>query len=436
MWGFGKAAGPAAPPASQPSFGNYPSPPTPSSPAPPPPAFPHSSPPRSPGTCGFSLANSRAEAVQRVLSPSSTFGSTKPAATPYPLFGAHRPVDSSSGVANVQRSFFKSDMPVNPRASATTSFVASHNSGSSITAKIVRFQDPQKTSSLDLHVNHGNHGNHLVPPRIRSPSFASENYYVDHDRPLGEGPRAALSPPAQGLQPKMLRTYSDLLDSEDKTSVSPVVGFLDSTRSLTTEAADVQAPKQTRSSPIPASNEIFLESNRFLQKEFSRPSIAPPRPITRPNASLSSLHSQIPQRSMSSVNSTTIEAVPTKVSGFSIAKRARSPPTSSTNEVFQGNSHSTQDDSEREIQAKAKRLARFKKELTESFETIPDTVDKKFSVSRSEESMVETQKSAGDNNNGSREDFSSHLNSSDLESLEMSSIIVGSCPDMCPGMLS
>lgn len=86
------------------------------------------------------------------------------------------------------------------------------------------------------------------------------------------------------------------------------------------------------------------------------------------------------------------------------------------------------------MQAKAKRLARFKEELSENFENSPDFGDQKISVSRREQSIVERQNFPGGYPTESAGDFTNGNNASDFVGLETSSIITGLCPDMCPGM--
>ena len=80
------------------------------------------------------------------------------------------------------------------------------------------------------------------------------------------------------------------------------------------------------------------------------------------------------------------------------------------------------------MQAKAKRLARFKVELSENVEKSPDVAD------RQELSAVESQKFIGERSIESSRDYPNDSTTSDYEGSGTSSVIIGICPDMCPGM--
>lgn len=88
----------------------------------------------------------------------------------------------------------------------------------------------------------------------------------------------------------------------------------------------------------------------------------------------------------------------------------------------------------REMQAKAKRLARFNVELSENVQISPEITDKKVSNSGRGQSVVERQKFVGGHSIESAKDYPNENTLSDNEGLEASSVIIGSCPDMCPGM--
>lgn len=84
------------------------------------------------------------------------------------------------------------------------------------------------------------------------------------------------------------------------------------------------------------------------------------------------------------------------------------------------------------MQAKAKRLARFKVELNANVQGSPDFADEK--ATKHEQSMVERQKYVGNAPPELAGDFTNGHISADYDASESSTIITGSCPDMCPGV--
>ncbi|XP_015573320.1 SAC3 family protein B isoform X3 [Ricinus communis] len=437
MSGFSKHSGPTGPRASQlPRFGNFTSPPLPPPQSPP---FPHSAPTRSPrGPLAAERVRSqplvydsliyessdlsasstyqstgiprRPETVQRVRTPSLSIERTHLGASS-PYLNDDRPAVSSPQWVNGQRSFFKDDDQTNQRPSAVTSFVASRNSGISVTAKISRFQDLKRTRS--------------------PPSHAwDEDLSRNSSRTFLGMP--ALSQSAWDNQHKFPNNNPKLLAPQDQSSALPNTGSYISARNSQNEVADVNAPKQTGPLPISPANEVLQKNTHFLQNDSRRPSTSPPRLGPRSNARFSKYDYQIPQRTFSSDNDTVVEAAQTRTTNYSAAKRTRSPPLPAADKILNGNSYSTQDGTEREVQAKAKRLARFKKELNESFETRADIPGQKASASRRELSTVERQKFAGSHSMESTGDFTNVNLPADFDGLETSSIIIGLCPDMCP----
>ena len=84
------------------------------------------------------------------------------------------------------------------------------------------------------------------------------------------------------------------------------------------------------------------------------------------------------------------------------------------------------------MQAKAKRLARFKVELNANVQGNPDFAGQK--ASKHEQSMVERQKYVGNYPPELAGYFTNGHVISDYDASESSTIITGSCPDMCPGL--
>ena len=89
----------------------------------------------------------------------------------------------------------------------------------------------------------------------------------------------------------------------------------------------------------------------------------------------------------------------------------------------------------RELQAKAKRLARFKAELSETVQTSPpDIADQRLSANRFQHNVEERKKLVGEHSTNSDGEFLNDSVLSDFEGMETSRVIIGLCPDMCPGM--
>ncbi|XP_011010815.1 PREDICTED: uncharacterized protein LOC105115583 [Populus euphratica] len=432
--GFGKKAGPTQSSLSESPFG------------PPQPPFPHFPPRvseavRSPpityqdpflATTPYQSTGilRRPEAVERSRSPPSRPTTTPSHPSSEPSFNQFPP----SRWVNEQGSLFND-------ASAVASLVASRNSGTSVTAKGARFQDLKRARSPPPHSIdegiarnptqnfipspsdfHAGSGNHSVPPRTRSPPLAFEsNKTAKHaSRPFGQGQQPTLPPSAWDDQPKLPGNYPDLLAHQDPSTLS-YAGSHDS----------IHASKRTRSPPVLPATEVPHNNNLPVQKEYKRTSVSPPRLGSRSNAIFSTSNSQIPQRNFPSVNAT-VDAAPTKTTSFAMSKRTRSSPFPLADKVSLENSYSTQDDAEREIQAKAKRLARFKAELSDDFENSRDAADQKISASGREQAVIGRQNFYGGHSIESAGDLSNSNISPEFDGSETPTIIVGLCPDMCP----
>ncbi|KAK9266688.1 hypothetical protein L1049_012402 [Liquidambar formosana] len=336
------------------------------------------------------------------------------------------------------------------RPSAVAPYVALSNSGTSIPTKISQFQDLKRTRSPPLpSADKDNFRNssqnfngsrsdmlfdnrsNLVPQKAWAPPLAFENNHSFEDLhpPFGEAQRPTLSSPALDNGRRLPVNYADLLTEPELSPVSPYVDSYDSGRTSPIELADVRYPKRTRSPPIPSSNEVLLDNSHLAQNNFRRPSISPPRMGTRSN-----VHTSDPQTQtlVPSAHNIDAKAAVTKPTSFPVPKRSRSPPVSSSNQVFQGNSYSTQDDTEREMQAKAKRLARFKVELSQTEPSSSETANQRFSGNRQDQAMMEKHKYVGEQSVEAAGDFPDGSVLPDSDGLESSSIIIGLCPDMCP----
>ncbi|KAK9933542.1 hypothetical protein M0R45_020737 [Rubus argutus] len=356
---FSSQAGPTGPGGGSPipQFGN--SGRRPPSPSPPPttPPFSDSAPLRTP--------SSGHEALGQPHSTHLTFQSSHPGAShSYRSAGVNRSPESLPSWNGGQRSLLKNnDSQVHQRPSAVTSFVVSRNSGTSVTAKVARFQDTRGTRSppfvsKDVNTRNSTQGvprSHLVPPRTQSPPSASYNYHPVEDFDCFGGVEGHLprtrSPPlgsynhhpvedfdrsggveehafsSSGLnrQSKLIDDHPGLQAHQEPSRVSPFVGSFDSGRRTPVNYDDVQVLKRTRPSVSPIGS----------------------------NASSNAVFSTHDSRSI------------------------------------RANSYATEDGTEREMQAKAKRLARFKVELSKSPQSSIDIAEQGVSAIRPEQSNID-----------------------------------------------
>ncbi|KAH9683113.1 SAC3 family protein B [Citrus sinensis] len=484
--GFGKASGPSAPPKHVPSFGQF----TSRSASPPFPNLASVPSPRLPEvvdvTCSrplggfgssvlaarpFQASNARPEALQRVASPPSPFDN-------YSSAGVHRPVEPPQRLDNGQRSLFKDyDTLPHRRPSAVMPFVASSNYGTSSTAKTAGLQEPKRTRSPPLlsrdeefsrntsqttnprlgfssstRDDHGkllgNYRNSLalqdqsralplansfdderrstgqvanvqVPKRTRSPPVTSANG-VSWENPQfasNDSKRPALSSSTWDDHAEFLGNYTNSLPQQDQSRALPHANSYDDERSFMGQVATVEGPKQTSAPPITSANGVSPENPHSKRQS------------NRSNAVFGAPNSQVLQRSAPSSKSA---VGATRSNVYPVPKRTRSPPLPSVGQDLQENSNFTQYDAEREMQAKAKRLARFKVELSENVQISPEITDQKVSNSGRGQSVVERQKFVGGHSIESAKDYPNENTLSDNEGLEASSVIIGSCPDMCP----
>ncbi|KAJ7980171.1 SAC3 family protein like [Quillaja saponaria] len=334
--------------------------------------------------------------------------SSSPSTPPFPIVAPLRSPSprstESPGWSDRQRPVFNEfDAQNHQRPYVVTSFVASRESAASVTAKVSRIQNPE---------------------RIRSPPLPSGHEELRHSAQIFfEMPAVLLNKLDNQVNPPGKK--ANFMAGQVQSLGPSYLSSSGSRRNSPTESDIVQVSKRTRSPSSPSANENLQEI--FSGKDFKRPSISPPRLGSRSNVLNSGPNEQFYQKSLPS---TVSEAAVTKPVSSGVPKRTRSPPLS-TNHVLQGNTISTQEDSERELQAKAKRLARFKVELSKSEQGGPDIADQKDSANLHEQSVMEQKyvrghsaESAGDLTNG-------HA-LSDYEGLNSSNIICGLCPDMCP----
>ncbi|KAK9684999.1 hypothetical protein RND81_10G248500 [Saponaria officinalis] len=148
-----------------------------------------------------------------------------------------------------------------------------------------------------------------------------------------------------------------------------------------------------------------------------RPYFSPPKFSSRSGAVSDFQSSQRMSPSADGING---DGKVTRLPNHSLTKRTRSPPAAS-GQVILRTSPSTENDAEREEQAKAKRLARFKTELDEPSVLVPSGPNLTQNNKNSSMKSMESKNSTGD----LPQEY-------DNEDLQSSNIIVGVCPDMCP----
>ncbi|KAE9599025.1 hypothetical protein Lalb_Chr15g0087191 [Lupinus albus] len=389
---FGKGSGPTVRPKSLPAFGLNPNPflPHPSSNS-----IPSSSFPRSIESSGWSDGQKLSYRDLDTYTPQRS--------TPLTPVIASR--DSTAGVTvRVPRS-------LNPeRARSPISYadvVALGNSG----------QNDPKNNYSNSRIDNDSH----FPPLSRPPPFAPGNHqfvrtFQGHSISVQQ---PALGPRTLDSQAIPSANYTNFPDPQLQPPLSTYIGSQNPQHSLTKES-NGQVSKRTRSPPSLFANR--QENFNVARKDFRRPSISPPR--------LGGSHSQIHEKSVpSSVSEASISRPISSIA----PKRTRSPPPSfSANETFEGNSISdVNSEHEREMLAKAKRLARFKVELSKSEQNSADVADQKASGNRHEQSVLEQKHVAGHLMDSSGNFTNGHA-VSDYEGSETSKVIIGLCPDMCP----
>ncbi|XP_074316030.1 SAC3 family protein B isoform X2 [Silene latifolia] len=184
--------------------------------------------------------------------------------------------------------------------------------------------------------------------------------------------------------------------------------------SVSSKVSPSQVVGTARRSPVQYSDDFL---NEPIKDSMEGPSVSPPKSNNRAGAVNGSQYSQRIPPSFDGMNG---DSSGTRFPSHPVAKRTRSPPAAS-GQIFLRSAPSTEDDTEREEQAKAKRLARFRTEL--------DEVEPSVSVQRGSNAPQNKTSLKSMETKNSMEDLSMEYDGEDSQS---SNIIVGMCPDMCP----
>ncbi|XP_010314176.2 SAC3 family protein B isoform X3 [Solanum lycopersicum] len=198
-------------------------------------------------------------------------------------------------------------------------------------------------------------------------------------------------------------------------------------RQIAVKHAD-QVSKRTRSPPHSPPNVASFEKSALGLRESKRPSTSPSK--LRSNAPPDSL---APQSSMSGYG-VNVGVDLSKPMNFPVSKRTKFPSVPSSDQVLQYDSNHSDEDIQRETEAKAKRLARFKDDLSRQNARDDSSIPQKGPSTRMSQyqSVVDRPKFSAEDIVDSSDDFSDGNLLSDYQGSESSGVIIGSCPDMCP----
>ncbi|KAK5805147.1 SAC3 family protein B [Gossypium arboreum] len=346
------------------------------------------------------------EAADRVWTPLSAFENFGPALRPYQYGGVQRPMESSPRWDDGKIPLEDYDAQSRFRPPVVTSFAASQNPETSFTAK-ARFQESKSTKS---------------PPTVS----------IDDTVPRNSSQtilqRPSFNPHMPQNPVKLPANYPNFPAHQDRSMASPHLGSADYRKNFVNEVPDMQVPKQGRLPSQQFDDEFTQEHHKSVRNGSKRPSGSPPRLGTKSISPSSNF--PIRPRSLPSARNDPPPTV--RNIGPPVSKRTRSP-LIYHDDFLQESSTPIEDDTERELQAKAKRLARFKTELSETVETKrPDIADQRLSTTRFQHNVEERKKHVGEQPMDSSGESLNDLVSFDFDGTEASRVIIGLCPDMCP----
>ncbi|XP_008795089.2 SAC3 family protein B isoform X1 [Phoenix dactylifera] len=243
-------------------------------------------------------------------------------------------------------------------------------------------------------------------------------YHVEAKFPT---PKRARSPPLPSHDADVLEHYNPT-DADNRR--------LQTHAKMRFENGNSETSKRIRSPPLAFESNRSVQKPDFSHEDVQRPDVSPPR-LGSQRKSPVNYDKFPPQQSNHQAVSysdahDTGTLSPPKPSFLNATKRARSPVPSA--DVLA--TSSTQSDSEREMQAKAKRLARFNVELSQPIQNLHDFVKRKPSGNKDNQASLD--KCSADEHTELARDLSSTDNLFDTEGPESSQVVVGLCPDMCP----
>ncbi|PPS16804.1 hypothetical protein GOBAR_AA03809 [Gossypium barbadense] len=437
MSGFGKHSGPTtAPKSANPFQFQRPSPPsstppirrssyTPSST---PPIRPSSYTPPSTTPIRPSRVN---EAADRVWTPLSAFENFGPALRPYQYGGVQRPMESSPRWDDGKIPLEDYDAQSRFRPPVVTSFAASQNPETSFTAK-ARFQESKSTKSpptVSIDDTVPRNSSQTILQRHINSLYGRDIYSIALFIRIIFSCRPSFNPHMPQNPVKLPANYPNFPAHQDRSMASPHLGSADYRKNFVNEVPDMQVPKQGRLPSQQFDDEFTQEHHKSVRNGSKRPSGSPPRLGTKSISPRSNF--PIRPRSLPSARNDPPPTV--RNIGPPVSKRTRSPPLIYHDDFLQESSTPIEDDTERELQAKAKRLARFKTELSETVETKPpDIADQRLSTTRFQHNVEERKKHVGEQPMDSSGESLNDLVSSDFDGTEASRVIIGLCPDMCP----
>ncbi|XP_021768761.1 SAC3 family protein B-like isoform X1 [Chenopodium quinoa] len=422
-FGFGKNSGPIAPPSGPTSFGSFSRPQSPTSSPPPFPdtGFSAGPGPRFPSPRTFD-AHTRTRPpslidnghnARLVTSPSQPYAA--PARAPLLHRGDKQiPLAGDFGNQSNKRPF-----PSTPQDLGTTT-----------SSKFPHFQNPERSRTPPIRYD----DDFLQDPAsniMERNADVSSDY---HDRVTTQRRQSPSSTIA--ASPSIIHPQPSWSNSQRPVTSSQTWGVPGRPVGRTTSSQNERSISPTKNVNTWSSKELSPEDdfqrNSYVHREVSRrPSLSPPK--SRIGMSSGQLpDSQYNHQLSPSVDRMNGDTYMTKPASHSVSKRTRSP-SSSAGQIIQMNSNPTEDDTDREEQAKAKRLARFKTEHDIVESERGDTIQRGQNVTKgkvpsiTDRSVVEKQKSLGDLPSGSLEN-----QDIDNEDLLSSSAIVGLCTDMCP----
>ncbi|XP_015061215.1 SAC3 family protein B isoform X3 [Solanum pennellii] len=239
------------------------------------------------------------------------------------------------------------------------------------------------------------------------------------------GPHTSFSSDAEipGASMTMRGSRSDLISSDQ----CPFVSQKNQSSPLFQNESPL-VPKSTRSPPLAFHNNLHTEANIPPLGGAQRPSTSPSK--LRSNAPPDSL---APQSSMSGYG-VNVGVDLSKPMNFPVSKRTKFPSVPSSDQVLQYDSNHANEDIQRETEAKAKRLARFKDDLSRQNARDDSSIPQKGPSTRMSQyqSVVDRPKFSAEDIIDSSDDFSDGNLLSDYQGSESPGVIIGSCPDMCP----